>query len=395
MDAIRQLTNNDVDASLALSQFAFQFELSAEEIEERKKKIKPERSWGYFIDDQIAAKLSILPFQTWIHGKVFDMGGIAGVASWPEHRRQGMVGKLIAHSLQVMRENKQYVSFLAPFSFPFYRKYGWEMHGEYKKYTITVHQLPQLGNSTGVMKRVAKEISLLKPIYEEFARQFNGMLIRNEEWWTDTVFSQNKGDVSVYYNEHGEARGYLFYSVKNKEMEVEEIVYLDHDAYIGLCNFIKNHDSMIEKVKMEVSMNDPLPFLMSSPNIQQEIVPYFMVRIVDVLPFIAQYPFQSLSQPIVLEVKDEYALWNNGIFLIQPQQDGTHQVIQLEKEKYQQEGWQEQVVSCDIQTLSTMLLGYQSPHKLAEFGRLRGSETGIHTLESTIPKRTTFLLDFF
>ena len=60
------------------------------------------------------------------------MGGIAGVATWPENRRQGHVSTLLKHALQEMKSKGQTLSFLHPFSIPFYRKFGWELYAEYK-----------------------------------------------------------------------------------------------------------------------------------------------------------------------------------------------------------------------------------------------------------------------
>jgi predicted acetyltransferase len=93
MDQIRTLKQEELIDSMKLSEFAFQNRLSAQEREERIQLQKAEGIWGYFVDDKLAAKLTILDLQTWIHSKNFAMGGIAGVATWPEYRRKGMVGK--------------------------------------------------------------------------------------------------------------------------------------------------------------------------------------------------------------------------------------------------------------------------------------------------------------
>lgn len=60
------------------------------------------------------------------------MGGIAGVATWPENRRGGLVSKLLSKALARMNEEGQVLSCLHPFSVPFYRKFGWELYTDYK-----------------------------------------------------------------------------------------------------------------------------------------------------------------------------------------------------------------------------------------------------------------------
>lgn len=401
MSNIRQLIYDDLDQNFALSQFAFQYERTPEQLAELKERAKLEQMWGYFEDGQLASKMTILPLHTFIHGKEFAMGGIAGVATWPEYRRKGMVAKLLIEGLKKMREQGQSISFLAPFSFPFYRKYGWEMHGEYKKYTLQVNQLPCFDRDHGRVERVQQDIQLLNTIYEKFARQYNGMLQRNDEWWNRSVFSSKKETTAVYYNEAGEPSGYMIYNVKNSEMAIEELIHLDDDSYKGLWQFIKNHDSMIKKVIYSAPSDDQLSFLLQDPEVEQQVIPYFMVRIVDVASFIEQYPFQGLiaEEPYLVQITgDQYAPWNNGTYQVSLDLEGQVNVTSFplnQEESVSSTNTPKRGISCDIQTLSTMLLGYQTPSFLHQVGQLKGNAEDIQKWKSIIPKKTTYLMDYF
>jgi predicted acetyltransferase len=401
---IRQLTYEDLDQSFALSQFAFQYVRTPEEIAELKKRAKLEQMWGYFENGKLASKMTIFSFQTFINGKEFAMGGIASVATWPEYRRKGMVGKLLIEGLKKMKEQGQTISFLAPFSFSFYRRYGWEMHSEYKKYTLQVNQLPSFDAVHGRIQRVEQDIQLLNTIYEQYARKFNGMLKRTDEWWDRSVYSNKKVTTAIYYNKTGEPRGYLIYVVKNSEMKIDEFIHLDNEGYKGLWQFIKNHDSMIKKVSYNAPSDDQLMLLLQDPEIEHKVVPYFMVRIVDVASFLEQYPFQGLmaEESYSVQVIDQYAPWNEGIFQISVDQKGEVNVKHFPRSQDQNQeespinGFTlNQGISCDIQTLSTMLLGYQRPSLLNQVGRLKGRAEDIEKWEAIIPKKTTYLMDYF
>ncbi|MCI3987612.1 GNAT family N-acetyltransferase, partial [Bacillus vallismortis] len=50
------------------------------------------------------------------------MGGISGVATWPEYRRKGTVPELIRKALLVMKKEKQTIIFLHPIMISFYSK---------------------------------------------------------------------------------------------------------------------------------------------------------------------------------------------------------------------------------------------------------------------------------
>ncbi|MFD0696043.1 enhanced intracellular survival protein Eis [Paenibacillus sp. GCM10027628] len=396
MNEIRRLRQEELSESFSLSEFAFQFELTPEEKAERIGWTDPNQVWGYFVDGALAAKLTILPFHTWLGGKSFAMGGIAGVATWPEYRRNGMVGQLLSQSLKTMKEAGQTVSFLAPFKFEFYRKYGWEVYVEYLKYEIPSDKLPEFQAAEGSrIVRVAKDWELLHPIYEAYAIRFNGMLVRDEFWWKERYFRFKKGTVAIYCNPQGEHKGYVFYQVKDKVATIHEMVFLDEEARRGLWKFIADHDSMIDKVELNAPIDDALPFLTHDPKFKQEKITYFSARIVDVEKFLSQYSFKvrESAEPLCLRISDSHADWNHGVFRLEFAEKGkTARVRKLAEGEIPSET---EILSCSIQTLTTLLMGYQKASFLAQVDRLEGAPELIHMLEKAVPNRTTYLADFF
>jgi predicted acetyltransferase len=397
MDQIRNLKQEELSESMALSEFAFQFELSEEARKERISWINPDRVWGYFVDGQLAAKLTVLEFQTWLHGKSFAMGGVAGVATWPEFRRKGMVGQLLRHALKAMKDAGETVSFLYPFEFSFYRKYGWETYVHLLKYEIPTELLPRFDiEEAAKMERISsKDWKLLSGIYEDYAKRYNGMLIRNEEWWTNRYFKLKKGNAVTYRNAQRELTGYIYYQVMDKIFTVHELVFLDEEARRGLWKFIADHDSMIQKVILQAPSDDKLPFLLSNPRIKQEIVPYFMARIVDVEDFMGEYPFTNAGdgKPLFIKVSDQHAEWNNGLFEIHINDAGEAKVLKHSDLKDSDQGTAQ--LTCDIQTLSACLMGYQQATFLHQIGRIQGDAADVLRLEKLIPERSTYLADFF
>lgn len=396
---IRQLHEHELDLHIQLSEFAFQMELTDEQRQRAKQRIKPEWAYGAFFEDKLASKMVILPLEVYLNGQIYAMGGISSVATWPEYRRQGLVAKLLKHGLEVMKDSGQTISFLAPFAYPFYRKYGWEMHGEYKQWTLKTEQLPKL-QGNGYMERLGEDKSMIYPIYEAYAQQYNGTMKRSEAWWEQRIFGgSKKGLVAVYRNASGEARGYIFYQVKEEKMQIHELVYLDFDCYKGLWEFIKQHDSMIKEVSLDTPVDESLPLLVDNPRAEQKIVPYFMTRIVDVQAFLEKFTlhWQDEQEQAFLHVYDEHAPWNDGTFHILAGRSGEGNQVTFypRKDKGSCMNQPKKGVSCDIQTLSTMLLGYQRPSALAHIERIQGERAEILQWERLVPQRQVFLLDFF
>jgi predicted acetyltransferase len=392
---IKKIEYEDIAESLKLSEFAFQYELSAEERAERIAHFKPEYNWGYFVDEQLAAKMTIFPLHTRLNGTSYSMGGIAGVATWPEYRRHGMVKKLLIHALEKMKEHGQTISFLHPFEFSFYRKFGWETYTDYQKYEIPVFHILNQFVSTGRMKRTT-DWRVLDEIYQAYASKYNGMLIRDEDWWNTRILVK-KGDVAVFYDGSGIAKGYIHYQVKNKEFNLYELVFHDESARQGLWKFIADHDSMIEKILVSAPSDDRLAFLLANPRIKQETIPYFMARIVDIVRFLELYPGAVGLEKFKLELNivDEYAPWNNGAFIVKWNSSGKAKVKRAEAGELKKAKEAEHLVSCNIGTLTTLFMGYQRPKFLQSIGRLQTTDVVVELLEQLIPQKTTYLMDFF
>jgi predicted acetyltransferase len=392
---IFNIDHEKIEESIQLSQFAFQYELSEDERQERLTNFQPAENWGYFVENQLAAKMVILKLKAWLNGEQYAIGGIASVATWPEFRRHGMVKKLLVHALQTMKEAGQTLSFLHPFEFPFYRKFGWETYLDYKKYEIPKELILNQFTSLGQMKRTT-DWRLLDELYQVYARQFNGMLVRDEAWWNQRILKK-KATAAIFYNESGKARGYIYYKVKNKELNVEELVFLDETARRGLWKFIADHDSMMDKVLLKAPSDDQLAYSLENPRIKQEIVPYFMARIVDLVPFLEKFPVTTglEKQKLELHIKDEYAPWNNGMFTVNWSSSGKAKVKRIEALEPKESKVIPASLTCDIGTLTAMFIGYQRPAFLQSIGRLQGSDAAIELLEQFIPRKTTFLMDYF
>lgn len=378
-DEIRPLRKGEEWQDAYLSEFAFQYEQSDEERAARVKDVNPDTILGYFVDGQLAAKAIILPLHIYIGGKSFAMGGVAGVATWPEHRRGGKVAALLRQALIDMRARGQSVSMLHPFSFAFYRRYGYELAFERKQMELKVTQLPRYSIEGMTVARTT-ERTRLAPIYDAYARRFNGMLARDDNWWDTRIGRRVRVQMAVCIDQTGCDRGYLIYHVKEEVFTALEFVFLDETARQALWTFIANHDSMAHTYKLLAPVCDALPFLLADPRIKQEIIPYFMARIVDVQAFLTAYPFATAGNAapaLSVTVRDDHAPWNNGTF---PTEAGDSHTAS---------------VSCDIQTLTAMLFGYARPLQLHSHGRLAGTDEALAAWEAAIPRTQPFLLDFF
>ncbi|WP_261808101.1 sterol carrier protein domain-containing protein [Paenibacillus sp. N3.4] len=94
-----------------------------------------------------------------------------------------------------------------------------------------------------------------------------------------------------------------------------------------------------------------------------------------------------------MHVSDSHAEWNNGIYRLAFSEGGiAAQVTKLTDDNKPSD---DKILHCSIQSLTALLMGYQTPSFMARIERLNGHSSLVKQLEASIPKRVTYLADFF
>jgi predicted acetyltransferase len=389
---IKIISEKDYAEVIKLSEYAFQYKIPDEKIPTRKEMLKGVKLLGIWEESQLAAKLHIIPLSVLINGEEWKMGGIAGVATYPEYRRGGYVKSLMQESLKQMQQEGQIVSLLHPFDISFYRKFGWEILCDTKKITIEKANLKILGAQQGSIKRYSKEThnANIEGVYLQYARNYMGMLARDTIWWGNHVYDDDS-EIAVYYNATKEAMGYILYNVKERKMDVQEMIALNQEARIGLWNFICQHDSMVESVTINLLVHDAFPYFLDQPKLKIEVHPYFMARLVNAEQCLKRFQFNQEIEPVLLHLEDPFAAWNNGSYLI-----GAGKVTAInEKEVSQYVDSQQTGIQLTINDLSAIMFGYRRPKELYEMGNLIGTMKEIDKLEKMVPNSKSAFYDFF
>ena len=396
---MRRLTTDDTAQYNALLRYAFQVtdsELASlgwnqKEMERSKKPVlKKTESFGWFDGDKLASQISVYPMQVNIFGQMYRMGGVTGVATYPEYMNHGLMSSLIKQALDNMRKNRQSVSMLFPYMIPYYRKKGWEIVSDKMTYTIKDTQLPKRRPVPGMVERVDTASEDIHRVHDAFTRMRHGALKRNElEWEEYWRWEADDVIVAVYYNEAGEPKGYLVYYIANDVFRIKELVYINQEARHGLWNYVSAHFSMIDKVVGTNYTNEPMAFLLEDSEIQEEIEPNVMARIVDFEAFIRKYPFDiiSIHDDLHFIIHDPVMECNCGDFSLRWDKQGNTII--------ERGGTRGERVECDIQTLTAMFYGYKRPTYLKRVERLDASDDAVRILEDIIPIEQPYFSDYF
>ena len=287
-----------------------------------------------------------------------------------------------------MRKNKQWISYLYPYSVPYYRRKGWEIMSDKLTFKIRDTQLPKNVPVDGMVERLPVDHPDVYRVYQKFAAQNHGALFRSQFHWEEYWRFENKEErtAAIYYTKEHEPIGVLFYWVAEEIFHVKEMFYLNQEARNGLWNFISAHFSMVYWVHGDIYKNEPLAFLIEDSQIKEQIEPYYMARIVDVKEFLKQFPFVSTAKPFHFVVEDPIASWNNGVFGLVWNEDGQLDVVD------EPVG---QSVQLSIQTLSCLMMNYRRPSYLARIERIKTDDETLKTLELILPNMEAYFSDYF
>lgn len=395
---LRQLDEEDIQQFNELLAYVFQvtdadieesgFANKREFIKSKQPILELSNVFGWFDEDELVSQIAIYPCEVNIHGTIYQMGGVTGVGTYPEYASHGLMQSLIKLALEKMREAGQWISYLYPYNIPYYRRKGWEIMSDKLSFNIKDTQLPKTNTPSGYVERQEVDHPDVYEVYEAFARQNHGAMLRSEFNWEEYWRYENQEErtAAIYYGANQQPLGVLFYWIAEDIFHVKEMFTLNEEARQGLWHFISAHFSMVDRIEGDIYKNEPLAFLLDDSQIKETIEPYYMARIVDVTEFLREFPFAGTAKPFHFEIIDPVASWNNGIFSLswdeEDQVQVTHEPIGAP-------------VKIDIQTLTCLFMNYRRPAYLHRIERLETDKETLRSLERIIPDMPAYFSDYF
>jgi len=383
---IKNLTRNEIDELIELwsQSFIFPREQIAGWVNEENIK----NCIGVFENNKLTSALNIIPFEFYIRGKVLPLAGIGGVATYPEYRGKNYIHYLLSEAIRIAREKGFIYSMLYPFSYEFYRNFGWELGGFQKRYILKTYNIPKFKEMEYVRKIPLEEYQLIKKIYYERAKTFTGPIKRDENRGESLIY-RTRNLTYLYIYEKDEIEGYLLYSVDTTNVNkiiVKEMVFNNISAYKGFLALFSRQSMNIEEVHFTMPLTDNLPFILSNPRVNTNIEPTFMIRILDFEKAIKNLEFsEDINTTLRIQVIDEYAKWNNNIWRLE--------IKNKKVNLFEDKGYD---LSIKIQTLSQIVAGVLDPIDAYKLGLIETKiPDTIHLLEKLFPCYNTFCWDYF
>ncbi|WP_280588088.1 GNAT family N-acetyltransferase [Halorubrum sp. Boch-26] len=347
-----------------------------------------------------------------IRGADREVAGLSAVASSPEHRRQGNVGRMLRESLAEYRDRDIDVSVLWPFEYPFYADYGWATASRYRHLTAPPDHLDFVddliatdGDAAGSFRPLDEgDYEAVRPVLAAMAERYDLTMAWTEEWWRERALRGWKTDPFVYgWERDGDLRGLCRYTFDDDPddgddpaMRVSDVAVADDEAWFQLLRFFRNHGSQAGEVRIRAPPDAPLLDLVEDPRaVDCEVETGPMVRLVDVAAALdALDPDPATAATLSLAVDDPLATRNDTVFRVTVA-EGAVAVERLDA------GPADADAAVDVGALSQLYVGYRSVDEAVRSGRLAGGggtplgDDPAAALRALFPPRTTHLREGF
>lgn len=181
-------------------------------------------------EGKIVSTLLCQPMPVYISGVPVPHASAGAVATIPEARNKGCAGAMMAECVRVLRAEGVYLSSLWPFSFPYYRKFGWEIGAETRNYSAQGKVFAELGDASKARFAKAADLPQVKLVYDDWAQNYNCLTQRSDVWWERVVPVRLLAEPNLVVHEtDGRIDGYAAYEIggddERKSVAVREIAF--------------------------------------------------------------------------------------------------------------------------------------------------------------------------
>ena len=247
---------------------------------------------------------------------------VAGVRTPPEYRRHGYCGELMKKMHNAAPELGAAVSMLHPFSFEFYRKYGYEKIADKIAVTMPMTALSFLPKMPDMQPYNDGMLPALTEFFEEFSKGRNTMCRRfDNEYFSPSnghFFRAQGGQINTYVLYRGEKiTGYVIYSPLthydkinhniSDGLYVYEIGFLDRKSLFDVLGFLRMYEGELDSVIFHDIA--PVPELNSvfryyAQN-SYKIIPDTGARILDSMAMLRLVKYPKEAGKFTLEIEDD------------------------------------------------------------------------------------------
>lgn len=259
-------------------------------------KIKSNEIYAIEEGEQLISMIHLNPYQLRIGNLVYWVNYIVAVATDEKYRKRGLMGQLLKHTMRVMYERKEPITFLMPaaeaiyypydFRFIYTRKQG-EMRGE--------------NNSSSVKIRIAtkEDCGKLALFSNAFLKKYQVTTYRDEAYFDMFLAEQESQDGGVVLMENQNEIVGMFFYAKGERYEIREpLYYEEQDFKKAIYQFVGNKNEIVDTIAYGEGRK-----------------PIIMARILHLETFLKSIKLET-DLDCYVQIQDTFIAENNGVFHI-------------------------------------------------------------------------------
>ncbi len=311
---------------------------------------RSEEAWGCFSDDgRMRSTIVTSQHRLTFDGQVLDAGEANMVGSLPEGRGGGHIRALMGCVLRDFKARGDVIAVLHPFSFAFYRKYGFELASSVLTQKAAIGQFAGFRNRYAVSELDGEEdIPVLQKLYEDYGRKAN-LCAMDKDWSyrgdgqfgrPDWHHPQDRQYTYLFRDPEGEPRAYLKFRFAEGPdgpftgtMEISELVYDSPEALRNVLGFLYTMRAKI--VDVRVALMDGLDLgtlLPECDKVERTLGGHLMMRVLDNRAMLSLMKHPEGRGSYTLRVEDAFLPENAGTYRVEYAKGRAENVTAVESD---------------------------------------------------------------
>jgi predicted acetyltransferase len=326
-------------------------------------------------DGELVGSLVCTPGLARFGEDIIPLCAVGGVATLPEHRRNGYAGLMMQEAVRLLYRKGYHTSALWPFSYAYYRKFGWEVGCEHRRYTVPSELASQLTSSEGVRPVTREDLPDIANLIDSYALCHNSITLRDQTWWDclaainslkyDGCDDPGKCLGFLLHESDGVVDGFACYRFEGEgeqaRVEIRELVSANSRARSALLKQL-SQEGLPNLIFYAPIDDDFLQSLPDPRSVRTELQPGFQFRVVNPKAALtARTVDPSLGFTISFSITDPV----QSPFYFTAEVTGGAIITTQEVSSNS--------LTMDIRTFSQLYSGFISPSRATELGLIEPS----------------------
>lgn len=324
---------------------------------------------------------------------------VGGLGTQPQYRRRGCVKMMFDEAFAQAGNAGWAVAFLHPFSFSYYRKFGFEKVSDHRILEFPMSAIGSIDRCAGLVPfNDATPADDVLSIYETFSSGRNIMFRRYGTGLFSKVSGGGKPGTYIWYDAQGKPASYITLSVENEfyinrmrsiNLHVHEMAFTSPQSLRALFGFMRMYEGELESIKIHnCAMSPEIDMVLSRyTHTSYCDVPDIMARVLDTGAMLRANRYPLEPGRFMLKAVDESGP-AGGTFRVE--YGGGEALIEKTGDSPDYD------IAAEIPALTQLLYGYASYHA-GNAAYLRGVElkTPARDFFRAFPKRENGLFEHF